>query len=470
MFFNRLKQKSSNNWRRIHRSVLLILILCELLIFLVSVRGWNILEVLPQKGRTAFGYYMVSEIALVIVLGFVINTDSAIHSGAKTRRTIGHVIFGLLASLIMFLVYATTVWVHRTGTINGFWAGELVQGFSATLAALLAASIAIFTVQLNAFHERHNNFIAQNRSINDRIRYLMDELDALVIAFHRSASDGGSSLATAVKDVLRNEQHRDILLGSGDALCPISMMVKIHQDVSADSTVNNQILDAVHSVGANADKELWAISQQLHGVGQKLRLEFSSIGLNANHLLADVDFICGVFDSRTMEAVADLHSLPKGTTRGATLWDLDEQPSRLSRLMWASIYFAGILPFQQMDSLPVTLTNCINELVGSTEGSTLFKGRYLDEKKFQLLTQHFNQFVSASEKRRELMSHLNDNYRSITGFRDRATEDLSTLYELWKPMIDQQQSNLSYLHRQNLDRATQASSIILVEDSVKYLK
>lgn len=463
MFFNRLKQKSSNDWRRIHRSVLLILILCELLIFLVSVRGWNILEVLPQKGRTAFGYYMASEIVLVIVLGFVVNTDSAIHSGAKTRRTIGHVIFGLLASLIMFLVYATTVWVHRTGTINGFWAGELVQGFSATLAALLAASIAIFTVQLNAFHERHNNFIAQNRSINDRIRYLIDELDALVIAFHRSASNPSMSLATAAKSTLRN-QHRDTLLGSGNALCPISMMLKIQQDVSAGSTGYKQILDVVHLVGANSGKELWAISQQLDGVGQKLRVEFSSIGLNANHLLADVDFICGVFDSRTMQALAELQTLLSTGTRGATLWNLDEQPSRLSRLMWASIYFAGILPFQQTDSLPVTLTNCINELVGSTEGSTLFQGRYLDEEKFQLLTQHFNQFVSASERRRELVSHLNDNYRSITGFRDRATEDLSTLYELWKPMIDQQQSNLSYLHRQNLDRATQASSIILVED------
>ena len=463
MFFNRLKQRSSNDWKRIHRCTLLILALCELLIFLVSVRGWNILEVLPQKGRTAFGYYIFSEIALVIVLGFVINTDSAIHSGAKTRRTIGHVVFGLLASLIMFLVYATTVWVHRTGTINGFWAGELVQGFSATLAALLAASIAIFTVQLNAFHERHNNFIAQNRSINDRIRYLIDELDALVIAFHRSASNPSMSLATAAKSTLRN-QHRDTLLGSGNALCPISMMLKIQQDVSAGSTGYKQILDAVHLVGANSGKELWAISQQLDGVGQKLRLEFSSIGLNANHLLVDVDFICGVFDSRTMQALAELQTLLSTGTRGATLWDLDEQPSRLSRLMWSSIYFAGILPFQQTDSLPVTLTNCINELVGSTEGSTLFQGRYLDEEKFQLLTQHFNQYVSASERRRELMSHLNDNYRSITGFRDRASEDLSTLYELWKPMIDRQQSNLSYLHRQNLDRATQASSIILVED------
>jgi len=184
--------------------------------------------------------------------------------------------------------------------------------------------------------------------------------------------------------------------------------------------------------------------------------------------LADVDFICGVFDSETMQAVAELQSLLKGATRGATFWVLDEQPSRLSRLMWASIYFAGILPFQQTDSLPVTLTNCINELVGSTEGSTLFQGRYLDEEKFQLLTQHFNQFVSAPEKRRELMSHLNDNYRSITGFRDRATEDLSTLYELWKPMIDRQQNNLSYLHRQNLDRATQASTIIMVEDLDKH--
>ncbi|MCX6518379.1 MAG: hypothetical protein NTV13_06920 [Actinobacteria bacterium] len=406
---------------------------------------------------------MASEIVLVIVLGFVVNTDSAIHSGAKTRRTIGHVIFGLLASLIMFLVYATTVWVHRTGTINGFWAGELVQGFSATLAALLAASIAIFTVQLNAFHERHNSFIAQNRSINDRIRYLIDELDVLVIAFHRSASNPSMSLATAAKSTLRN-QHRDTLLGSGNALCPISMMLKIQQDVSAGSTGYKQILDVVHLVGANSGKELWAISQQLDGVGQKLRVEFSSIGLNANHLLADVDFICGVFDSRTMQALAELQTLLSTGTRGATLWNLDEQPSRLSRLMWASIYFAGIPPFQQTDLLPVTLTNCINELVGSTEGSTLFQGRYLDEEKFQLLTQHFNQFVSASERRRELMSHLNDNYRSITGFRDRATEDLSTLYELWKPMIDQQQSKLSYLHRQNLDRATQASSIILVED------
>ena len=466
MFFNRLKQKSSNDWKRIHRRVLLILILCEILIFLVSVRGWNILEVLPQKGRTAFGYYMVSEIAIVIVLGFVINTDSAIHSGAKTRRTIGHVIFGLLASLIMFLVYATTVWVHRTGTINGFWAGELVQGFSATLAALLAASIAIFTVQLNAFHELHNNFITQNRSINDRIRYLFNELDALAFAFHRRASDRDRSLATAAESTLRN-QHRDTLLGSGNALCPISMMLKIQQDVSAGSTGYKQILDAVHEVGANADKELWAISQELDDVRQKLRLEFSSIGLNVNHLLADVDFICGVFDSRTMQALAELQTLLSGGTRGATFWDLDEQPSRLSRLMWSSIYFAGILPFQQTDSLPVTLTNCINELVGSNEGSILFQGRYLDEEKFQLLTQHFNQFVSASDRRRELMSHLNDNYQSITGFRDRATEDLSTLYELWKPMIDQQQSNLSYLHRQNLDRATQASSIILVEDRDK---
>ena len=467
MFFNRLKQRPSNDWRRIHRCTLLILILGELLIFLASVRWWNLLEVLPQKGRTAFGYYIFSEIALVIVLGFVINTDSRINSGAKTRRTIGHVVFGLLASLIMFLVYATTVWVHRTGTINGFWAGELVQGFSATLAALLAASIAIFTVQLNAFHERHNNFIAQNRSINDRIRYLIDELDALVIAFHRIASDPERSMGTAAKSVLRTE-HRDTLLGSGNALCPISMMLKIQQDVSAGFTGYRQIVDAVHSVGANSGRELWAISQQLDGVGQQLRHEFSSIGLNANHLLADVDFICGVFDSETMQAVAELQSLLKGATRGATFWELDEQPSRLSRFMWASIYFAGILPFQQMDSLPVTLTNCINELVGSTEGSTLFQGKYLDEEKFQLLTQHFNQFVSAPEKRRELMSHLNDNYRSITGFRDRATEDLSTLYELWKPMIDQQQNNLSYLHRQNLDHATQASTIILRKDLDKH--
>ncbi len=467
MFFNRLKQKSSIDWRRIHRFTLLILILGVLFTFLVSVRGWNLLEVLPQKGRTAFGYYIFSEIALVIVLGFVINTDSTINSGAKTRRTIGHVVFGLLASLIMFLMYATTVWVHRTGTINGFWAGELVQGFSATLAALSAAGMAIFTVQLNAFHERHNNFIAQNRSINDRIRYLIDELDALVIAFHRSASNPSRSLATAAKSVLRTE-HRDTLLGSGNALCPISMMLKIEQDVSTGSTGYKQILDAVHLVGANADKELWAISQQLHGVGQKLRLEFSSIGLNINHLLVDVDFICGVFDSRTMQALAELRTHRSTETLGATFSDRDEQPSRLSRLMWASIYFAGIPPFQQTDSLPVTLTNCINELVGSTEGSTLFQGRYLDEEKFQLLTQHFNQFVSAPEKRRELMSHLNDNYRSITGFRDRATEDLSTLYELWKPMIDQQQNNLSYLHRQNLDHATQASTIIFVEDLDKH--
>ena len=467
MYFTRLKEKSSDNWRRLHRRTLLLLIAGELLVFFVSIRGWNLLEVLPQKGRTAFGYYTFSEIALVIVLGCVVVIDSTINSGAKTRRTTGHVVFGLLASLIMFLLYATTVWVHRTGTINGFWAGELVQGFSATLAALLAAGIAIFTVQLNAFHERHNNFIAQNRSINDRLRYLIDELDTLMSAFNRSATNPSRSLATAAKSVLRNE-HRDTLLGSGNALCPISIMLKIQHDVGAGSTGYVQVLDAVHLVGTNADKELWAISQQLHGVGQRLRLEFSSIGLNANHLLADVDFICGVFDPGTMDALADLQGLLNVANRGATHWDLDDQPSRLSRLMWASLYLAGALPFQQTGASPVTLTNCINELVGSNAGSTLFQGNYLDEDKFQLLTQHFFQFNSAPKKRFELMSHLDENYRSITGFRDRATDDVSTLYELWKPILDRQQSNLSYLHRQNLDRATQASAIIFVEDSDKH--